>query len=141
MDSNIRTMQCYPKLSPKPEPLDGGYETEMMLPVVRRLELPAPPGKEFRAPVLLAPPAHSVIQCMRPPPPPPPPPPPRVLKPPSFEEPSSSIPDLGKLFIPVLKFSRCLKTLILRFYKLCGEIQLTRMRKKIKSRIKFYAII
>lgn len=92
-------MQCYPKLSPKREPIDVGYETEVM-PVVRRLELPAPPGKEFRAPLLLAAPApgptHSVIQCMRPPPPPPPPPPPRLLKPPSFEEPSSSIPDLGE---------------------------------------------
>ncbi|CAB3224600.1 unnamed protein product [Arctia plantaginis] len=92
-------MQCYPKLSPKREPMDTGYEPEM-LPGVRRLELPAPPGKEFRAPVLLTapsmPPTHSVIQCMRPPPPPPPPPPPRLHKPPSFEEPSSSIPDLGK---------------------------------------------
>ncbi|XP_028166113.1 ecdysone-inducible protein E75 isoform X1 [Ostrinia nubilalis] len=90
-------MQCFPKLSPKREPADVGYEMEVM-PAVRRLELPAPPGKEFRAPVLLAAPApmaaHSVIQCMRPPPPPPPPPPPRLLKPPSFEEPSSSIPDL-----------------------------------------------
>ncbi|XP_026745640.1 protein enabled homolog [Trichoplusia ni] len=92
-------MQCYPKLSPKREPMELSYEAEM-LPGVRRLELPAPPGKEFRAPVLLAapsmPPTHSVIQCMRPPPPPPPPPPPRLHKPPSFEEPSSSIPDLGK---------------------------------------------
>ena len=93
-------MQCYPKLSPKREPMDLVYEAEM-LPGARRLELPAPPGKEFRAPVLLAAPSmtptHSVIQCMRPPPPPPPPPPPRLHKPPSFEEPSSSIPDLGKL--------------------------------------------
>lgn len=88
-------MQCYPKLSPKREPSDDGYELEMM-PGARRLELPAPPGKEFRAPVLLVappPPPHSVIQCMRPPPPPPPP---RHHKPPSFEEPSSSIPDLGR---------------------------------------------
>lgn len=93
-------MQCYPKR----EPEDTGYETEM-LPSIRRLELPAPPGKEFRAPVVMAAPAppilnlpaHSVIQCMRPPPPPPPPlPPPRHHKPPTFEEPSSSIPDLGK---------------------------------------------
>ncbi|XP_068630086.1 ecdysone-inducible protein E75 isoform X1 [Battus philenor] len=85
-------MQCYPKLSPKREPPELGYETELV--GVRRLELPAPPGKEFRAPVLLPAPApHSVIQCMRPPPPPPPPAP-RLHKPPSFEEPSSSIPDL-----------------------------------------------
>ncbi|KAH9630683.1 hypothetical protein HF086_003974 [Spodoptera exigua] len=92
-------MQCFPKLSPKREPMDVVYESEM-LPGARRLELPAPPGKEFRAPVLLAAPSmaptHSVIQCMRPPPPPPPPPPPRLHKPPSFEEPSSSIPDLGE---------------------------------------------
>lgn len=86
-------MQCYPKMSPKREPSDNGYEPELL--PVRRLELPAPPGKEFRAPVLMPAPTHSVIQCMRPPPPPPPPPP-RLLKPPSFEEPSSSIPDLGK---------------------------------------------
>ncbi|XP_063359463.1 ecdysone-inducible protein E75 isoform X1 [Cydia amplana] len=85
-------MQCYPKMSPKREPMDNGYEPEM-LPGVRRLELPAPPGKEFRAPVLMPAPTHSVIQCMRPPPPPPPPQP-RLHKPPSFEEPSSSIPDL-----------------------------------------------
>ncbi|XP_041977016.1 ecdysone-inducible protein E75 isoform X1 [Aricia agestis] len=83
-------MQCYPKLSPKREPPEH-YEMEMMS--ARRLELPAPPGKEFRAPGLLPPPPpHSVIQCMRPPPPPPPPP--RLHKPPTFEEPSSSIPDL-----------------------------------------------
>lgn len=86
-------MQCYPKMSPKREPSDNGYEPELL--PVRRLELPAPPGKEFRAPVLMPAPTQSVIQCMRPPPPPPPPPP-RLLKPPSFEEPSSSIPDLGK---------------------------------------------
>lgn len=92
-------MQCYPKLSPKREPADHGFEMEMMG-GARRLELPAPPGKEFRAPCLLPAPApppqptHSVIQCMRPPPPPPPPS--RLHKPPAFEEPSSSIPDLGK---------------------------------------------
>ncbi|KAF9802449.1 hypothetical protein SFRURICE_009131 [Spodoptera frugiperda] len=105
-------MQCFPKLSPKREPMDVIYESEM-LPGARRLELPAPPGKEFRAPVLLAAPSmaptHSVIQCMRPPPPPPPPPPPRLHKPPSFEEPSSSIPDLVLLInfvgINVLTFS------------------------------------
>lgn len=95
-------MQCYPKLSPKREREDISYESEMM-PSSRRLELPAPPGKEFRAPVLVpvpgpapAPPlhpAHSVIQCM-----PPPPPPPRHHKPQLFEEPSSSIPDLGEIF-------------------------------------------
>ncbi|XP_045445465.1 ecdysone-inducible protein E75-like [Melitaea cinxia] len=90
-------MQCYPKLSPKREPSDHGYDIEM-IGGARRLELPAPPGKEFRAPCLLPAPAlpppttHSVIQCMRPPPPPPPPP--RLHKPPTFEEPSSSIPDL-----------------------------------------------
>lgn len=93
-------MQCYPKLSPKREPSDHGYDMEMMG-GARRLELPAPPGKEFRAPCLLPAPApppqptHSVIQCMRPPPPPPPPP--RLHKPQPFEEPSSSIPDLGML--------------------------------------------
>ncbi|CAH2073873.1 unnamed protein product, partial [Iphiclides podalirius] len=87
-------MQCYPKLSPKREPPEMGYDPEML--GARRLELPAPPGKEFRAPVLLPAPApHSVIQCMRPPPPPPPPVP-RLHKPPPFEEPSSSIPDLVK---------------------------------------------
>lgn len=93
-------MQCYANLSPKREPMDSGYEMGGdMMPAARRLELPAPPGKEFRAPVLLGPPLapamvphHSVIQCMRPPPPPPP----RLIKPPTFEEPSSSIPDLGK---------------------------------------------
>ncbi|CAK1552007.1 unnamed protein product [Leptosia nina] len=81
---------CYPNLSPKREPMDP-YEMEMS---GRRLELPAPPGKEFRAPCLLPPPQppQSVIQCMRPPPPPPPPP--RIHKPSLFEEPSSSIPDL-----------------------------------------------
>ncbi|XP_023947895.1 ecdysone-inducible protein E75 isoform X1 [Bicyclus anynana] len=90
-------MQCYAKLSPKREPPEHVYEMEMMG-GARRLELPAPPGKEFRAPCLLPAPApppqptHSVIQCMRPPPPPPPPP--RLHKPPIFEEPSSSIPDL-----------------------------------------------
>ncbi|CAH0720874.1 unnamed protein product, partial [Brenthis ino] len=89
-------MQCY-KLSPKREPLEHGFDMEMMG-GARRLELPAPPGKEFRAPCLLPapapppPPTHSVIQCMRPPPPPPPPS--RLHKPPPFEEPSSSIPDL-----------------------------------------------
>ncbi|CAF4771679.1 unnamed protein product [Pieris macdunnoughi] len=87
-------MQCYPKLSPKREPMDP-YEMEMMG-GGRRLELPAPPGKEFRAPCLMPPapppPVQSVIQCMRPPPPPPPPP--RIHKPSLFEEPSSSIPDL-----------------------------------------------
>lgn len=92
-------MQCYPKLSPKREPPEHGYDMEMMG-GARKLELPAPPGKEFRAPCLLPapappPPTHSVIQCMRPPPPPPPPPP-RLHKPPIFEEPSSSIPDLGE---------------------------------------------
>lgn len=101
-------MQCYSDMSPKREPMDVGYghvEPELM--PVRRLELPAPPGKEFRAPVLLGPPLampaqQSVIQCMRPPPPPPPPHPPRFHKPPMpsmFEEPTSSIPDLGKLII------------------------------------------
>lgn len=93
-------------MSPKREPMDVGYghgEPEMM--PLRRLELPAPPGKEFRSPVLLGPPLtmppqHSVIQCMRPPPPPPPHHPPRLHKPPMpsmFEEPTSSIPDLGEL--------------------------------------------
>lgn len=90
-------MECYTKLTPKREPSEDIYEPEM-LPGARRLELPAPPGKEFRAPVLLSAPAlppTSVIQCMRPPPPPPPPAPPRIHKLPVFEEPSSSIPDLG----------------------------------------------
>ncbi|GBP74258.1 hypothetical protein EVAR_51658_1 [Eumeta japonica] len=94
-------MQCYAKLSPKREPEDVPYESEAL--PLRRLELPAPPAKEFRAPVLLASshaalaaPPHSVIQCMRPPPPPPPAAPvPRLHKPPPFEEPSSSIPDLA----------------------------------------------
>ncbi|VVC87386.1 unnamed protein product [Leptidea sinapis] len=93
-------MQCYPKLSPKREPMDHGYDLEMI--GSRRLDLPAAPGKEFRAPCV--PPApvtqqpQSVIQCMRPPPPPPPPP--RIIKPSLFEEPTSSIPDLASASLP-----------------------------------------
>ncbi|XP_014370428.1 ecdysone-inducible protein E75 isoform X1 [Papilio machaon] len=85
-------MQCYPKLSPKREAGEMAYEAELVSARrLERLELPAPPGKEFRAPVLIPAPApHSVIQCMRPPPPPAP----RLHKPPPFEEPTSSIPDL-----------------------------------------------
>ncbi|KAG7307650.1 hypothetical protein JYU34_007871 [Plutella xylostella] len=91
-------MQCYrvsPKLEPPESPgVAGGGAGGAG---ARRLELPAPPGREYRAP--LPQPGLSVIQCMRPPPPPPPPPPHlqhRHLKPPVFEEPSSSIPDLGE---------------------------------------------
>lgn len=90
-------MQCYPKMSPKREAGEMAYEAELVnARRMERLELPAPPGKEFRAPVLLQAPApHSVIQCMRPPPPPAP----RLHKPPPFEEPTSSIPDLGKSYL------------------------------------------